>query len=341
MRAERPLQFRRQEELVKYLALVIAVLVGATTAAGQTPAVHTDASQPTQSPVFRSGASLVAFNVTVMDGKQFVEGLQSADFVVFEDGVKQDVRFFEATSIPLDLVLLIDTSSSMRDKMPVVQEAALGFLKTLRVADRGSVIEFNDGVNVVETLTSDRAALEAAVRKTNAKGGTALNNALYIALKQFGKMRSSAGEVRRQAIAVLSDGNDTVSLVSFDDVLGQARRSGVNIYTIALKSQYQNQAVGGNFSESDYAMRTLARETGAQSFFPAQINELKGIYSTIGQELFRQYSIGYSPTNVRMDGAFRRIVVHVTSRPELKLRARSGYLAEGSPVAARRAPDVR
>jgi Ca-activated chloride channel family protein len=328
---------------VKYLALVTAVLVGATNAAGQAPAAHTDAVHPTQSSVFRSGASLVAFNVTVMDGKQFVAGLQPADFAVFEDGVKQDVRFFEAASIPLDLVLLIDTSSSMRDKMPVVHEAALGFLKTLRAGDRGSVIEFNDGVNVVETLTSDKSALEAAVRKTDAKGGTALNNALYIALKQFGKMTNPGGDVRRQAIAVLSDGNDTVSLVSFDDVLGQARRSGVSVYTIALKSQYENQATDGRryFSESDYAMRTLARETGAQSFFPAQIGELKGIYAVIAEELSSQYSIGYSPTNSRMDGRFRRIAVHVTSRPELKLRARSGYLADGSPVASRLTPEVR
>jgi Ca-activated chloride channel homolog len=330
-----------QEEVVKYLALVTAVLVGATSAAGQMPAAHTEAPQPSQATVFRSGASLVAFNVTVTDGKHFVEGLQPADFAVFEDGVKQDVRFFEATSIPLDLVLLIDTSSSMRDKMPVVHEAALGFLKSLRAGDRGSVIEFSDGVNVVEKLTSDKAALEAAVRKTNARGGTALNNALYIALKQFGKMSDPSGDVRRQAIAVLSDGNDTVSLVSFDDVLGQARRSGVNVYTIALKSQYQNQMPDANFSQSDYAMRTLARETGAQSFFPAQINELKGIYATIAQELSSQYSIGYSPTNARMDGGFRRIDVQLISRPGLKLRARSGYLAEGVPVASRVAPGVR
>ena len=325
---------------MNYLALVTAVLVGTATASAQTPAAHTDGAQPPQTSVFRSGASLVAFNVTVMDGKQFVQGLHPDDFDVFEDGVKQDVRFFEASNIPLDLVLLIDTSSSMRDKMPVVHEAALGFLKTLRPSDRGSVIEFNDGVNVVETLTSDTRALEAAVRKTEAKGGTALNNALYIALKQFGKVAKEGADVRRQAIAVLSDGNDTASLLSFDDVLGQARRSGVNVYTIGLKSPYQNLGTDGRryFSESDYAMKTLARETGAQSFFPLQISELKGIYAAIAEELSSQYSLGYAPTNARVDGRFRRIVVRVTSRPELKLRARSGYLAEGTSVAARLDP---
>jgi Ca-activated chloride channel homolog len=324
---------RPAEARVKYPAILATVmLAGAVHAAAQAPVDQLGVAQPPQSSVFRSGANLVALNVTVTDGKDFVVGLTPGDFAVYEDGIKQHVQFFEAATVPIDLVLLIDTSSSMRDKMNVVHEAALGFMKTLREGDRGAVIEFNDIVNITQELTSDGAALERAIQQTIAKGGTALNNALYIALKQFGIAAKHTGDVRRQAIAVLSDGNDTASVLSFDDVLEQARRSGVSVYTIALKSRGQHGAQDGRryFSNSDYAMRTLATETGAQSFFPTEIRELKGIYATIAEELSSQYSIGYAPSDARPDGRFRRIVVRLTSLPGLTLRARSGYVADAA-----------
>ena len=139
--------------------------------------------------------------------------------------------------------------------------------------------------------------------------------------------------MRRQAIAVLSDGEDTSSLISFDDVLAVARKSGVAIYTIALQSKYAGSRLAASgqrryFSESEYSMKSLANETGAQAFFPLQIAELKGIYAAIAQDLSHQYSIAYSPANARADGKYRRIVVRVNSRPDLRLRTRTGYTAE-------------
>jgi VWFA-related protein len=316
---------RRRRGLVKHLTLcaVLAVCCPGILAA-QEP-------DPSQSPVFRSATHIVALNVTVTDTKkQFVSGLNQGDFSVFEDGVQQQVRFFEAREVPLDLILLIDTSSSMRDKMTVVQEAAVGFLKTLKSGDRGSVVAFNDGVNVAQVLTSDLAVLEEAVRGTTAKGATSLHNAIYVALKEFGKAARAEGELRRQAIAVLSDGEDTSSLITFDDVLALARKSGVSIYTIGLHSKPSGAAGSAPryFSTADFAMKSLAQETGAQAFFPLEIGELKNIYAGIARELANQYAMAYSPANSRPDGRFRRIVVRVMARPELHLRTRSGYTAE-------------
>jgi Ca-activated chloride channel family protein len=320
-----------QEVDVTRLALAAAALVTvvAAPAAQQSVPPLPSAQQPPSS-VFRSGTSLVALNVTVTDGREFVSGLEAGDFAVYEDGVQQPLTFFEAREVPLDLMLLLDTSSSMRDKMEVVQQAALGFMKTLGEGDRGAVVAFNDGVSVVQDLTTDKEAIEAAIRRTQAKGGTALHNAIYITMKQFGRAAQDTGDVRRQAIAVLSDGADTTSMLSFDDVLAQARRSGVSIYTIGLKSPYQLTGPAGphDFSESDYALKTLAQDTGGQSFFPGQVGDLRGIYASIAAELSSQYSIGYAPVNPRADGRFRRIVVRVVSRPELKPRARTGYLAD-------------
>lgn len=303
---------------------IILGLTFASAAAAQSPAPDP------QAPVFRSGASLVALNVTVNDGKRLVPGLQAADFAVYEDGVLQRVQFFESKEVPIDLILLLDVSASMSDKMEIVHEAAVGFLKTLRDRDRGAVVTFGDRVNIVQPLTAEQGLLESAVRGARAGGSTALNNALYVALKEFARTAQQSSDVRRQAIAVLSDGEDTSSIIEFEDVLGMARKSGINIYTICLQNQYsvsRPEPSRRYFSESDFAMKSLAQETGAQAFFPHSVQDLKGIYAGIADELAGQYSIGYAPTNGRLDGRFRRIVIRVNDHPEFRPRARLGYTA--------------
>lgn len=297
---------------------------------------HGAQAQPPQAdtPTFRSHAALVALNVTVMDrGARFVPDLQPADFVVYEDGVKQQVQFFESTHVPVDLIVLIDTSTSMRDKLDAVHAAASAFLKTLRPEDRGAVVSFASTVSVLQPLTSDQGLLQAAISSTHASGNTCLNNAVYIALKQFGQAARQDGEVRRQAIVMLSDGADTASLVSFDDVLGLARLMGVSIYTVSLQDG-QRQAVyrGRDLEDADYVLKALARETGAQAFFPAPAG-LKGVYASIASELASQYSIGYVPANGQADGRFRRVQVQVVTRPDLQSRTRLGYTAAAAPLA--------
>jgi Ca-activated chloride channel family protein len=316
------------------LTTVLAIPIAAQSP-GTTPATSGQGS------VFRSGASLVALNVTVSDGKRLIPGLKPDDFAVYEDGVLQHVQFFEAKEVPIDLILLIDTSASMGDKMEVVREAAVGFLATLRDRDRGAVVTFGDRVNIAQPLTDQRDALERAVRQAQPTGSTALNNALYVALKQFARGAQQEGDVRRQAIAVLSDGEDTSSIIGFDDVLMMARKSGINIYTICLQSQYTVARVESGrryFSESDFAMKSLAQETGAQSYFPHSVQDLRGIYAGISDELANQYSIGYAPTNGRLDGRFRRIVIKVNEHPEFRPRARMGYTAESLSAAPAVAP---
>jgi Ca-activated chloride channel family protein len=274
---------------------------------------------------------MVALNVTVLDGKKLVTGLTQSDFQIYEDGVQQEVRFFESRAVPMDVILLLDTSSSMRDKMQTVHDAAKSFMKMLRPGDRGAVVAFADRVSVVQGLTSDSTAIEAAISSTVAQGATSLHTALYVALKEFGRPAASDGEVRRQAIAVLSDGEDTSSLVAFDDVVALARRTGVNVYTIGLQSNFGSEAPPKRgFSQADHALRTLARETGAQAFFPSGTHQLRDVYDTIADELESQYSIAYAPSNRRVDGRFRRIIVRVTADPSFKPRARTGYTAESN-----------
>lgn len=276
---------------------------------------------------FRSGVDLVSLSVIVTDSRdKFVTGLSQQDFSVFEDGVQQNVSFFAASNVPLDLAILLDTSSSMSDKMATVQQAAIGFASHLRQGDRVAVLGIKDNTRTLHELDGDVQGACEAIRRTSASGSTALYNALYTTIRQMQKVHAADGEVRRQAIVLLTDGDDTTSLVTFDDLLVLAKQAGIAIYTIALRSPYPQIGLTNqkDSSESEFAMKSLAQETGARSFFPTDISQLAGVYSLITQELSSQYTLGYTSNNPRRDGAFRRILVRV-DEPNMRTRTRSGY----------------
>jgi len=135
---------------------------------------------------FRSAVDLVSLNVIVTDARErFVTGLSQQDFTVFEDGVQQDVSYFAASNVPLDLAILLDTSSSMSDKLTTVQEAAVGFASHLRLGDRVTVVSIKDSARVLHDLDGDVAGACDTIRKTAASGGTALYNGIYTTIRQM------------------------------------------------------------------------------------------------------------------------------------------------------------
>jgi Ca-activated chloride channel homolog len=281
---------------------------------------------------FRSSVDIVALNVVVTDADQkYVAGLNPSDFKVFEDGIQQDVSFFGASEVPLDLAILIDTSASMTGKMALAQRAAAGFLSTLRSGDRTLIMDIKDATKMLYPLGEDFAAARAAIMSTVPQGGTALYNGAYLTLKELAKQRRANTDVRRQAVVVLSDGDDTASLVSYDDLMELAKQAGIGIYTITLRSKFlvtqASQRGHSYFSQSEFGMKALAQETGARSFFPTDVSELPSIYSAIAEELATQYALGYSSKNPKLDGSYRRVIVRVADRPGTKTRTRAGYLA--------------
>ena len=163
--------------------------------------------QPDQEP-FRAGVDLVSLNVTVIDGdSRYVTDIDQDGFQLYEDGALQDITFFEPTQLPISLALLMDTSASMTEKMATAQEAAVGFAERLRDEDLASVIDFDSRVNTLQVFTNSIDDLKAAIRRTSAGGSTSLYNAIYIALKELGKINvTTVDEIRRQAIVMLSDG---------------------------------------------------------------------------------------------------------------------------------------
>ena len=310
---------------MKFRPLVFLALATALAAS-----LLTTAQQPTPAgqPSFRSAIDVVSMNVTVTDSTtRYVTDLEEKDFEVFEDGVKQDLVLFNRSNLPVALSLLIDTSSSMEDRMAIAQDAAIGFIRKLRPADLGEVIGFDSRAEVLQRFTNNPADLEQAIRKTVAGGSTSMNNALYISLKGLKKVPvKQEEEIRRQAIVLLSDGEDTSSLVTFDDVLDLARRSETAIYAIGLMEDATNGGQPKGFREATYALRQLATDTGGRAFFPLDIKSLASVYGQIYDELSSQYTIGYTSKNGRRDGAWRRIVVRVT-RPNLTARTKLGYFA--------------
>ncbi|MGH9257167.1 MAG: VWA domain-containing protein [Vicinamibacterales bacterium] len=278
-----------------------------------------------QRPQFRSTIDVVSLNITVVDGaSHYVTDLDQPDFSVFEDGVKQEIIFFTRRPQPIALSLLLDSSASMEDKLETLQTAATNFVKRLKPNDLAQVIDFDSRVSIRQAFTSNQAELESAILQTASGGSTSLHNAIYVSLKELAKTKALNDEdVRRQALIVFSDGEDTSSLVSFEEVLDLAKRSETSIYTIALRG---NDSSSRGFREAEFVMRQLAQETGGRGFFPAKIDDLNGVYAQIADELASQYTIGYSSKNPRSDGAFRRIVVQV-ARPNVTSRTKRGYFA--------------
>jgi len=299
-----------------------------TTAVALSLQVHSGEAQ-SQTPSFKSAVDLVSLNITVTDGaSRYVTDLNSANFSVYEDGVRQDLTLFNKTSLPIALSLLIDTSSSMEERLATAQEAAIGFVKQLRPQDLAEVVDFDSRVEVLQAYTNDRSALERAVKQTVAGGSTSLYNAVYVSLRGFQKIKATqAEEIRRQAIVLLSDGEDTSSLVDFDELLELARRSETAIFCIGLRARESTASRG--FREATFALRQLGGETGGRVFFVDNIKDLAGVYEEISDELSSQYTVGYSSKNNRRDGSYRRIVVRV-DRPNVAVRTKQGYYAPTS-----------
>jgi Ca-activated chloride channel homolog len=272
---------------------------------------------------FRAGVDLVSLNVTVTDGNgKYVTDLSQDDFDVYEDGAKQTLTFFSRTQQPISLALLLDTSASMEERMSIAQEAAIGFARQLHKEDQAEIIDFDSQVRILAPFTGDAATLEKAIRATTANGSTSLYNAVYISLKELRKTKAaSTSDIRRQAIVLLSDGDDTSSLIEFDEVLDLAKRSETSIYSIGLR---QGEIARREFKEAEFVLRQLSQETGGKAFFPTDARELPKIYQTIWDELSSQYAIGYSSSNPKRDGAWRRILVRI-QRPGLTARTKQGY----------------
>jgi Ca-activated chloride channel family protein len=285
-------------------------------------------AQQQQPPTFGVGIDVINLNVSVTDAQsRYVTELSEKDFAIFEDGVRQQLSLYVHQDLPISLALLVDGSASMDEKLGQARSAAIRFVATLKPQDTAQVVAFNDRISVLRDFTSDKAALEAAIKGTSAGGSTSLHNALYVSLKELDKQKK-VGELRRRAIVLLSDGEDTSSLVSDDQVVALAKKTEIAIYAISLRPERSQGRI--EFSQAAHLLTVLARETGGQVHFPNSLSELDSVYDRIAEELRTQYSLGYVSSNKRKDGKWRRIVVRTPEHEGMQIRHKLGYFASPS-----------
>jgi Ca-activated chloride channel family protein len=298
----------------------------ALSALAMPPPAGAQSASPRALPTFSSTVDVVNLNVSVSDGRdRLVTGLGAGDFKVLEDGVPQQLCLFTQERLPISLAVLIDSSLSMQPSLPAVKTAALRLVRALGSGDQAEIVQFNHKFTVLQDFTNLQALLETAVKGVRAEGATGIYNALYMTLKDP-RFRRKGDDLTRQAVVVLSDGEDTSSLVSDDQVLEIARKENVTVFTISLV-QPRPQSLDTNAPDrAAFFLTALARQTGGRSYFPAGLPQIDGVYDKIAEELRTQYALGYVSSNPQRDGKWRRIAIE-TTQGNLLLRHKQGYYA--------------
>jgi Ca-activated chloride channel homolog len=281
----------------------------------------------------------VRLPVTVTDkNNRFVVDLKEADFEIAEDKTPQAIVSFQPQSnLPLDMAVLMDTSTSVRPKLKFEKDAALTFLETMLKSsqDRALFATFDSQVELHQDFTNRMDLLTQAIDKVKAQGGTRMYDAIHGVCEE--KMMAPTSLGRRHAMVVITDGEDTESERELKDAIDVAQRSETTVYVISTES-------GGSFGaqlglvdrKEDKDLKRLAEETGGRAFFTADVAELGKIFDGIARELRSQYLIAYEPSNGAYDSKYRQVEVRLPKRKDLKARTKKGYTAV--PLRATSAP---
>jgi VWFA-related protein len=269
--------------------------------------------------------NLVVLHASVHDRRgQDVLNLRQQDFALYEDGVRQTIQVFRREDIPVTVGLIVDHSGSMRAKLTDVTAAAQSFARSSNPKDEIFVVNFNEKVfsGLGANRFTDRPLdLEIAIAKAPADGQTALYDAVTAGLQQL-----DAGHWDKKVLVVISDGGDNASTHTLAAVSALAERTGALIYAVGLFTENDPDA-------NPRVLKQLAEATGGEAYFPQHISEVTDICDHIAEDIRNQYTIGYVSTNVKTDGAHRavRLAAATPGLGKLRVRTRSGYIAQGGP----------
>jgi Ca-activated chloride channel family protein len=259
---------------------------------------------------------VVQVTATVTDGRgRYVKGLPQSAFHIYEDSRPQAISHFASENVPVDLLVALDTSSSMTPAMPELKQAAKAFLASVPSKDRVTVLAFNSAIFTVTRETSDPAERANAVDRLAAWGATALYDVIVRGVEMLGH-RSG-----RKALIVFTDGEDQGSRATIQEVEGRLQASDVPLYMIG-------QGRGAALEPLKRVMLRLSQPTGGRVLTAQKIDELHEAFSEVLDELSNQYLIGYSPTTLKHDDTLRCIKVDVDGR--YSVRARESYRASRS-----------
>jgi Ca-activated chloride channel family protein len=336
-------------------SLVIATLLTIANAPAQSGRKAVPKAEGAQDETIRLRAEEVLLNVTVTDAYNHqATDLIKNEFIVAEDGQRQDIASFVMSSVPVNVVLMLDASGSVVSEINSLRDAAMHFVNQLGPQDKTSVIEFHTDVELIQDWTAKADDVRHALswrfkpgmvqtkQGSFTYGSTALYDALYSAAdEQLAKVEG------RKAIILLTDGDDTSSKITFEQSLTSIIKSSPVVYVISKARAFINELnryrskgarvfAGGNaqmadmmverFEHAEQLMTELCTRTGGRIFSPLRDEDMKDVYDQVARELKNQYIITYVPKNLEHDGRLRHISVFLT-RPGYSARTRDGYYA--------------
>jgi Ca-activated chloride channel family protein len=277
-------------------------------------------------PPQKIGVLEVQLPISAKKSKKFIPGLTAGNFEVFEDGKLQKIEKFVAPSeLPLHIALLIDTSNSVKLKLPFEKDAGEDFIATVtthRKKDKILLASFDSEVMLHQDFTDNQEVLIRSLRSVKAGGYTKLYDAVYRIIEE--KMSNTQNQDARRIIVVLSDGEDTASEHTLRDAIEMGQRYDVTVFGISTKN-FRGVDSGMVENADDKDLRRLCEETGGQVFLPAQKLELFRSFSEVAQDLRHEYVIFYTPTNQAKAGKRREIRVKLVGA-EARLYHKQGYV---------------
>ncbi|RPJ54919.1 MAG: VWA domain-containing protein [Acidobacteria bacterium] len=329
------------------LALVFALLAGVQ---AEQPSQQQPQKPPEQRPGYRIGVAVNQIFLPVSArsfGGGFVRGLTKDDFQILEDGAKQDIaNFYAEASLPIHVVLLLDISGSTRSVQGEIRRAALEFVKNLSPDDQVAVIVFNYQPRLVLNWTNDLNKIQTSLESVYPRGNTVLHDALYVTFDDL--LKTVDG---RKAVILLTDGADTGSMVSRDEVVRLALESEAVVYTVSKLDEYWAGAIAARMEyqaasqfipeelTDEYIiankrfLQRVSEQTGGKVLDTRAYSSLVDIYKAVADELKNQYYISYIPKNILRDGSWRNLEVRAL-RPGVVAATKPGYYAPREAAAA-------
>src|SRR5580698_3249003 len=309
--------------LIIFLSFTIAAPTQSTPAPATPPP---QAQQPQENApsedtsifVFKKDVEEVVVHATVVDDKNhMVMNLPKTAFAVLENGHPQTVISFRQEDIPVSMCIVIDNSGSMREKRDQVNKAALNLVRASNPQDEVCVVNFNDEYYLDQPFTNKITLLKEALEKVEARGGTALYDAMVATSNEM----KAHGRLQKKVLFVVTDGEDNASRESLEETVRNLQQeNGPTVYAIGLLGSEK-------IRRTRRALETVALATGGIAFFPKNLEEVDSISSTVAHDIRSQYTIGYKPTTPKSAGGYRTIKVEAKAKGYKKLvvRTRSGY----------------
>jgi Ca-activated chloride channel homolog len=267
--------------------------------------------------VFRAEAREVTLHATVVDDRNHpITNLDKADFTVFENNQPQKISHFHQEDFPVAVGIVIDNSGSMREKRDAVNKAAIDLVKASNPDDQVFVVNFNDEYYLDQEFTSDIKKLQTALEHVEARGGTALYDAIVASADYL-----THSPLQRKAIFVVTDGEDDASQESLEQATHHLEQeNGPVVYAIGLLGEEKSR-------KAKRALELIADRTGGESFFPPTLDQVDEISKSIARDIRNQYTITYAPTTPKTVQGYRTIHVdaHAKAYKKLTVRTRSGY----------------